>query len=398
MQFSQKNNSDMENTERYTDKLAKYVLLAAGLAIIGTICWYFSSVIVYILLAVVVSLIASPIMSVLRKVRIKGHKAPDWLLAMLTLVTLMTIFAAIITMIVPIVSGIIKGVSLDSIEAAARHISGPLAEFNSYLYRVFPKLGEGFRIEVAAIQEVKKFFDPSIFSSMLGSAASIITNLGVGIFSVVFISFFFIKDDGQFTSIVRALVPDRHEEDAAKAISDISYLLSRYFIGVMIEVLGVALINFLGLMFVARLGFNAAIGIAFMTGILNIMPYVGPLMGGVMGTILGLVIKYSSAVPLGLDVGFVAFTLILIAIFGFTQLIDNILYQPVIYSTSIKAKPLEIFIVLLIAGTLGGPLGMIVAIPSYTVVRVVAYRFFRRYKAISRLIPSEELITDNKKQ
>lgn len=398
MQFSQKNNSDMENTERYTDKLAKYVLLAAGLAIIGTICWYFSSVIVYILLAVVVSLIASPIMSVLRKVRIKGHKAPDWFLAMLTLVTLMTIFAAIITMIVPIVSGIIKGVSLDSIEAAARHISGPLAEFNSYLYRVFPKLGEGFRIEVAAIQEVKKFFDPSIFSSMLGSAASIITNLGVGIFSVVFISFFFIKDDGQFTSIVRALVPDRHEEDAAKAISDISYLLSRYFIGVMIEVLGVALINFLGLMFVARLGFNAAIGIAFMTGILNIMPYVGPLMGGVMGTILGLVIKYSSAVPLGLDVGFVAFTLILIAIFGFTQLIDNILYQPVIYSTSIKAKPLEIFIVLLIAGTLGGPLGMIVAIPSYTVVRVVAYRFFRRYKAISRLIPSEELITDNKKQ
>ena len=345
-----------------------------------------------------VSLIASPIMSVLRKVRIKGHKAPDWFLAMLTLVTLMTIFAAIITMIVPIVSGIIKGVSLDSIEAAARHISGPLAEFNSYLYRVFPKLGEGFRIEVAAIQEVKKFFDPSIFSSMLGSAASIITNLGVGIFSVVFISFFFIKDDGQFTSIVRALVPDRHEEDAAKAISDISYLLSRYFIGVMIEVLGVALINFLGLMFVARLGFNAAIGIAFMTGILNIMPYVGPLMGGVMGTILGLVIKYSSAVPLGLDVGFVAFTLILIAIFGFTQLIDNILYQPVIYSTSIKAKPLEIFIVLLIAGTLGGPLGMIVAIPSYTVVRVVAYRFFRRYKAISRLIPSEELITDNKKQ
>ena len=83
--------------------------------------------------------------------------------------------------------------------------------------------------------------------------------------------------------------------------------------------------------------------------------------------------------------------------FFFTQLIDNILYQPVIYSTSIKAKPLEIFIVLLIAGTLAGPLGMIVAIPGYTVVRVVAYRFFRHYKAISRLIPSEELITDDKK-
>ena len=386
----------MENSERYTDKLAKYILLAAGIGIIGTICWYFSNVLIYILLAVVVSLIGQPIMSVLRKIRIKGHHAPDWILAMITLFTLIAAFFAIITLIVPIVSGIIKGISLDSIETAARHISGPLADLNQSLRDAFPRIGSDFRIEVAAIQELQKMLDPSVFSLVLGSAASIITILGIGLFSVAFISFFFIKDDGQFTAIIRALVPDRHEEEAAKAISDISYLLSRYFIGVMIEIMGVALINFLGLMFIARLGFNAAIGIAFMTGILNVIPYVGPLMGGVIGTILSLVIKYSSAVPIGLDVNFISFTLILIAIFSFTQLIDNILYQPVIYSTSIKAKPLEIFIVLLIAGHLAGPLGMLVAIPSYTAVRVIAFRFFRHYKAIRRLIPSEELITEDK--
>ena len=388
----------MESSERYTDKLAKYLIIAAGLGIIGTICWYFSSVIIYILLAVVVSLIAQPIMKVLRKIQIKGHRAPDWLLAIITLITLLAAFIAVITLIVPIVSGIIKDISLDSIELAARHIAGPLSELNTRITETFPFVENGFRIEVTAIEELKKLFDPSIFSSVIGSAASIITDFGVGIFSVSFISFFFIKDDGQFTSIVKALVPDKYEQEAAKAISDISYLLSRYFTGVMIEVLGVALINFLGLFLVARLGFNAALGIAFLTGILNIIPYVGPLMGGITGTILGLVIKYSSAVPVGLDVGFIAFTLILIAIFAFTQIIDNILYQPVIYSTSIKAKPLEIFIVLLIAGHLAGPLGMIVAIPSYTVIRVIAFRFFRQYKAINRLIPSEELITDEKKK
>ena len=396
--YSETYRNCMENTERYTDKLAKYILLAAGLAIVGTICWYFSNVLIYILLAVVVSLIAQPIMSLLRKIRIKGYKAPDWILAILTIVLLIAIFFSVITLIVPIVTGIIKGISLESIETAAKHISGPLADLNTNLSNAFPKLGSNFRIEIVAIQELKKFFDPSIFSSMLGSAASIISSLGIGIFSVVFISFFFIKDDGQFTAIVRALVPDKHEDEATKAISDISYLLSRYFIGVMIEILGVTLINFLGLLLIARLGFNAAIGIAFMTGILNVMPYVGPLLGGIMGTALGLVIKYSSTVPIGLDVSFIAFTLILVAIFSFTQLIDNILYQPVIYSTSIKAKPLEIFIVLLIAGTMAGPLGMIVAIPSYTAIRVIAYRFFRHYKAISRLIPSEELITDDKKK
>ena len=163
----------------------------------------------------------------------------------------------------------------------------------------------------------------------------------------------------------------------------------------MIEVFGVALINFLGLLLIARIGFNAAIGIAFLTGILNVIPYVGPLLGGIMGTTLGLVLKYSSSVPIGLDVSFLTFTIILIAIFCFTQLIDNILYQPLIYSTSIKAKPLEIFIVLLLAGHLAGPLAMIVAIPSYTVIRVIAFRFFRHVKAIRRLIPSEKLITEN---
>lgn len=386
----------MENTERYTDKLAKYIILAAGMGIIGALCWYFSSILIYILLAVVVSLIAQPIMSLLRKIKIKGHRAPDWVLAMITLLTLIILFFTVITLIVPIVSGIIKGISLDSIETAARHISGPLAEMNLNLREAFPRLGGDFRIEVAAFQELQKLFDPIAVSSVIGSAANMITNLGIGLFSVSFISFFFIKDEGQFTAIIKAIVPDRHESEAEKAISDISYLLSRYFIGVMIEVAGVALINFLGLLLIARLGFNAAIGIAVMTGILNIMPYVGPLMGGVLGTVLSLIIKYSSAVPIGLDVNFLTFTLILVAIFSFTQLIDNILYQPVIYSTSIKAKPLEIFIVLLIAGHLAGPVGMIVAIPSYTVVRVVAFRFFRRYKAIRRLIPSEELITEDK--
>lgn len=386
----------MEQGERYVDKLAKYILLAAGIAIVGAICWYFRSVLVYILAAVVVSLVAKPVMGLLQKIRIKGKKAPDWLLAVFTLVTVLGILLIVITGIVPIVSGILKNISLVNIENAARSIAVPLEDLNRFLRQSFPNLGDVFRIEVAILQELQKLVDVSMFSSMLGSAASFLTSLGVGLFSVVFIAFFFIKDDGLFTSIVCALVPDKHEQTTEKAISDIGYLLSRYFIGVLLEVMGVALINFLGLFMIARLGFNAAIGIACLTGILNIIPYVGPLLGGVLGTILGLVIKYSSAVPVGLDVNFWVFTAILVAIFCFTQLIDNMLYQPVIYSTSIKSKPLEIFIVLLIVGHIGGALGMIVAIPCYTVVRVVAFRFFGHIKAIRRLIPSEKLITDDR--
>ena len=384
----------MENTERYTDKLAKYILVAAGVAIISVICWYFRSVITYILAAVVVSLVAKPLVGLMQKVRIKGKKAPDWLLAAMTLILVIGILLTIITGIVPIVSSIVKGISLANIENTAKSVAIPLSEFNEFLRTRFPDLGSGFRIEVVLIQELQKMLDPSVFSSFIGSAASFITSFGIGLFSVVFISFFFIKDDGLFTKIVCALVPDKHEETTEKAISDIGYLLSRYFIGVLLEIAGVAIVNFIGLALVARLGFNAAIGIAFLTGIFNVIPYVGPLLGGLIGTILGLVLKYSSATPIGLDVNFWLFTGILIAIFCFAQLIDNFLYQPVIYSTSIKAKPLEIFIVLLIVGHIGGPLAMIIAIPCYTVVRVIAFRFFGHIKAIKRLIPSERLITN----
>lgn len=384
----------MEN-EKYTEKLAKYLLFAACFCIVAALCWYFRNVIIYILLAVVVSLISQPIMTLLQKVRIKGRKAPDWLLAIFTICLVILLFLMVVTLIIPVVSGIVKGISLSSIENTARQISVPLAEFNDFLKSTFPKLGEDFRIEVALLNEMKTILDVSAFSSVIGSAASMVSSIGIGVFSIVFISFFFIKDSSLFSKMIAALVPDRHEETAVKAISDIGYLLSRYFTGVLIEMTGVALINFLGLMFIARLGFNAAIGIAFLTGILNIIPYVGPLAGGALGTVLALIIKYSSSVPIGLDVSFIWFTLILIAIFSFTQLIDNILYQPVIYSTSIKSTPLEIFIVLLIAGHIGGTLGMLIAIPSYTVVRVVAFRFFRHIKAIRRLIPSEKLISEN---
>lgn len=384
----------MENNERYTDKLAKYMIAAAGLGLVGVLCWYFRSVLTYILIAVVVSLIGKPLMGLLQKITIKGRKAPDWLLAALTLLLVMGGLLVLMSLIVPLISSIVKDISMTNIESAARSIAVPLSDFNAFLRESFPKLGSDFRIEVAIGQEVQKLFNVAAFSSIIGSAASLITDFGIGVFSVVFIGFFFIKDDGLFTDIVCALVPDKLEKTTEKAIADIGYLLSRYFIGVIIEVLGVALINFLGLWLIARLGLNAALGIAFMTGIFNVIPYVGPLLGGVLGTILGLILKYSSAVPVGLDIGFWGFTAVLIAIFCFTQLVDNFLYQPVIYSTSIKSKPLEIFIVLLIVGHMGGPLAMIVAIPIYTVFRVIAFRFFGHVKAIRRLIPSEKLISE----
>ena len=382
----------METETKYTEKLAKYILITAVVAVIAALCWWFKSVLIYMLVAVVVSLIAKPAVNLMKKVNIKGRRLPDWLLAAVSLVIVMGLIGAFIFLLFPLVNGILQGINFDQ---TARGIAAPLADMNIRLREAFPRLGDDFRLEVAAVKELVSLFDLSSVSSWVGSAASIISSVAVAVFSITFISFFFIKDDGLFTQIVCSLVPDKHEKTTEKAIDDIEHLLSRYFIGVTVEIMGVALLNFLGLWLIARIGINAAVCIAMITGILNVIPYIGPLMGCVLGTSLALIIKFSSAVPIGLDMGFWGFAAVVLGLLCFTQIIDNVLYQPLIYSTSIKSKPLEIFLVLLIVGYIGGPFAMIVAIPTYTVFRVIAFRFFRHVKAIRRLIPSEKLISEN---
>jgi predicted PurR-regulated permease PerM len=232
---------------------------------------------------------------------------------------------------------------------------------------------------------LKDLFSFSKVTGLVGSVASILIDILVGLFSVMFISFFFLKDDTLFERIICAFVPDKHEVEVGKTINEIKQLLSRYFVGLLMEIIGVTLVDFLGLWLIAQLPISYAITIAFIAGLLNIIPYVGPIIGEVIGVLLGIIIK------LGIGVGICSnvwiFALVILAIMLTTQLLDNFVYQPIIYSTSIKAHPLEIFIVFLLAGHFGGVVGMLVAIPTYTVIRVIAIRFFYRFKPIQRLVP-----------
>ena len=90
----------------------------------------------------------------------------------------------------------------------------------------------------------------------------------------------------------------------------------------------------------------------------------------------------------GIDVSFWGYIAILAGIFVFAQLIDNYIFQPIIYSNSVKAHPLEIFIVLLMAGYVGGVVGMLIAIPAYTVIRVFAAKFLSHVKFVRMLTGS----------
>ncbi len=383
----------MEN-ERNTDKLAGYLIKLGGLAIVLALCWYFKNVLIYIIVAFVVSMIGRPFMQLLKKIRIKGKSAPNWLLAIFTIVLILAVLVLLFTQMVPLISNIVRDAS--AISDSAQFSSNPIEKVNEWIIGMFPDVGADFDITAVVLGKLKELVSFSQVSGLVGSVASLVIDIVVAVFSVVFIAFFFIKEDGLFERILCALVPDRHELTLRKTLSEIKQLLSRYFVGLVIEMLGVALVDFLGLWLIARFDFSYAIGVGFIAGLLNVIPYVGPLIGDVIGIVFGIVLKLGTGA--GLDVNIWIFALIILAIMLAAQLIDNFIYQPLIYSTSIKAHPLEIFIVLLMAGHIGGIVGMLVAIPAYTVVRVIAIRFFYRFKPIQRLVPDlaeEDKIIEN---
>lgn len=368
------------------DKLAGYLIVLGIIAITALLCWYFRSVLIYIILAFVVSLLSQPLMRLMRKLRIKDKSAPDWLMAILSITIVLAVLILAVTQIIPVISSIIKEAS---VLHEIKHLDGNIPQaVNGWIVGLFPGLGEDYDAISVILDYLKGATSGISITGVLGSVASVAVNMAIGIFSVVFISFFFVKDEKLFSKIVGALVPDKIEASVTEAIADIEHLLSRYFVGLLLEMLAVALIDFLGLWIIARVGATYALGIAFIAGILNIIPYVGPIIGEVLGAVLCMVLKYGAGT--GLDVGIWVFGLIVLAIMLGAQLIDNFVLQPVIYSTSIQATPLEIFIVMLMAGHIGGIVGMLAAIPAYTVIRTVAGRFFYNKKVVRRLMPELE--------
>ncbi len=377
----------MEEKERSIDRLARYIIIIGVLAIAAVMAYYFSSVLAYILIAFVVSLIGQPVLRLLRRIKVKGKAAPDAILAVVTLVVIFALLFLVVMQVIPVVTNIVgEATFLNEQEVIDSH--NIIDQVNGWIIKTIPWVGDDFDGAELLMGKITEVLNLSNISVILGSVASAVAGLAVGIFSVVFISFFFIKDDTLFGKIVGAMVPDKIEERVKRTIHDIERLLSRYFVGLIIEILGVVLLDCLGLWLVARVDFSYALGIAFIAGLLNVIPYVGPLIGEVIGVVLCVILKYGAGIGLGVNIW--VFALIVFGVMLATQLVDNFIYQPLIYSTSIKASPLEIFVVLLIAGNVGGAVGMLVAIPAYTVVRVIASRFFYDRKIVQRLIPGVE--------
>ncbi len=366
------------------NKLAKYIIISVTIALVGFLVWYFSEIVWYLLISAVIFLIGKPLATLLTSFSIKKFRIPNWLASAITLLTIFSAIGLVLFFLTPIIIRIVSNIGQVDFDRVLTNISEPFTKLNYRLTTLFPSLGENYRVEAYILEQIKESTGITFFTRAFSSIASFTVDLAIGIFSVVFISFFFLQERNLMGNMLNAIVPDKYEANMKRALSSAENLLRRYFTGIFIESILITILNTIGLYFIVGFDFDLAVMVAFASGVLNVIPYVGPLTGELLGVMAGIITHYSTP-----DAGPVLpFLLLIFGVMLTTQLIDNYLFQPFIYSSTVKAHPLEIFIVILIAGYVGGVIGMLIAIPAYTVLRVFAGEFLSHFKIVQRLTKS----------
>ncbi len=363
--------------------LSRYLAIAVSIVIVGTIIYYFSNIVAYVLVAWVFSMIGQPLMRFFqRKIKIGKFQAGPSISAILTILCFFIIFTVLIWMFVPLVIQQARNLSNVDYNLIGQTLEEPLNHLSDQLIQIgFIEEGQSPSNQLTntlqewfSIEQIRDFF-----SSILGFAG----NFVFALFSVVFILYFFLKDQGLFVNFLVAISPNKYGDEVRNSLDKITKLLRRYFGGILLQI---TIITIFVSLFLGVLGVKNALLIGFFAALINVIPYLGPIIGAVFGVFITIssnigVDFYSELLPLLIKV---------VVVFGAMQMLDNFILQPYIFSNSVLAHPLEIFIIILMGSQLNGIIGMILAIPVYTVLRVIARSFLSEFRIVQQITGSIE--------
>lgn len=223
------------------------------------------------------------------------------------------------------------------------------------------------------------YVNPSgLITKAAAYAVNMLGNLMMLVTSVTFIAFFFLKDHNLLGRAIKGAIPDKYAVKTDAALTQIKYLLTRYFGGIVLQV-SIITVYVSSCMWIFGISNGLLIGTT--AALLNIIPYLGPLLGGMFA----ILVTISSNLELDFYTEMVPLLITVFCIFVSLQVLDNFILQPVIFSNSILAHPLEIFIVVIIGAKIGGVFAMICALPIYTIFRVIAAAFLSEFKVVQQL-------------
>jgi predicted PurR-regulated permease PerM len=357
------------NSKIISNGILRAIAIVFGISLVLYFLYKIQSVIAYIAIALVISLIGRPIVLLLER-RLKFRNT---IAVIISIGVLMSLFLGLVWLFIPLVIKQGHNLSLLDINQLQLNIENLYIEIINYF--------DLHQIDIE--QSIKQSnllgkIDYSLIPDLLNSIISGLGGFSIGLFSVLFISFFFLKDSRLFENGILTFIPDSKEMRWKNSSTKIKDLLSRYFVGLIFQILILFIIYTIGLLII---GVENAVVIAFLCALLNLVPYVGPM----VGMFLMIVLTMTSNLDQSFSEVILPKTFWVFIVFIIGQLIDNFLSQPIIFSKSVKSHPLEIFLVILITGILFGVIGLIVAIPAYTAIKVILKEFLSENKIVKKL-------------
>ncbi len=364
------------------NKLITFIKPIAGILAIAALIYFFPDIFMYFAIATILSIIGRPLFDVLKKIHIKKFRLGDSVSAVLTMIAMFLLFSLLFLIIIPLVNKEISILSKIDTKAIVEYFERPLEQIYNLLIQYNIIRPEEDLLKVVE-EKLYSIINWDNLSSVVGGFVSKTSSLLVGVFSTIFLTFFLLREPNIIRNIFIAITPDNQTLRMKNIIHDSRVLLTRYIFGLMGELLCMMVLIFIGL---TLFGIDNALIIAIIGGFMNIVPYLGPLMGGAIGVVIGIISNlginaYDLILPNTLEI---------IGVFIAANAIDNFVLQPTIYSRSVFAHPIEIFLVILMAGNIGGVLGMIIAIPGYTLIRIVAKQLLSEFKFVEMLTKNME--------
>ena len=338
-----------------------------GIFLLSYFLYAIQSVIIYIIIAGILSLIARPIILFLRR----KLKFPNTIAVVFTMILMLGLLTGLIAMFIPLITEQGKSLSLLEVDKLQENVQQIFNQTTDYFSsKGIDVLGELKNVDFAS--QFKEI--PNLLNYVLGTVGS----LSVGLFSVLFISFFFMKDSQLLKKGLMAIIPNGTEGRFSKSLETINDLLSRYFIGLLFQI---TILFILYTVILLIFNIDNAVVIAFLCALLNLIPYIGPMIGAVLMFVLSMI----SNIGLDFQTEILSTSLWILFWYLIAQIIDNFASQPLIFSKTTKSHPLEIFLIIIIGGLLFGILGMITAIPMYTALKVILKESLSENKIVKSL-------------
>jgi len=347
--------------------ILRAIAIILGILLLGYFLLKIQSVIIYIVIAGVLSLIGRPIIILLRN----KLKFPNTVAVITTMFLMLSLLTGLIVLFIPLILEQGRSLSLLDVDKLQINIQNIFNQTTAY----FSSKGIDILKELESIDFASQFETiPNLFNAIIGALGS----LSIGLFSVLFISFFFMKDSGILKKGVLTLIPDKTENRFSSSLEIINDLLSKYFIGLIFQI---TILFVLYTIILLAFGISNAVVIAFLCALLNLIPYVGPIIGAIIVFFLSM----SSNIGQDFQTEILPTSLWILFCYGLAQIIDNFVSQPIIFSKTTKSHPLEIFLIIIIGGLLFGVVGMITAVPCYTALKVILKEFLADNKIVKSL-------------